>query len=440
MFRRGMPVNPKIVGAVLLSTFLVALAFAFVSHAGLPGRHYRYATAAFDEVPASLRPGSDVRVDGVRIGQVHSVSYKGGEARVTFQLPGGTEVHRDATAKIRNRSALGQKYVDVDLGTAGAGPLGSTVLNKNQTVSLVELDQVLDALDPPTRAALASAVRELGGGIATHGRDLNDLIAASPDLLGDLGTTSAALSDPKARLVAFLQAAERLGARFTGRQAELEALVGHLGDTLAAVAADGGRPLQSSLEQAPGTLQALTPALRDLAGAAASTGAAARDLGPAAAALGAATPDLRGALREIVPTLRALPGVNGLAAPALGALATTLNDARPLAPAVRRGINLLSLPLEVLAPYAAELDLAADGLRDTTSGTDAGGNFLRIVALLVGADNLSTVLPLSSPGLNRNAYPTPGQAKTDGSRFSPLGTAQTPGSPTGTASKPGASR
>ena len=430
MFRRGMPVNPKIVGAVLLSAFLVALAFAFVSHAGLPGRHYRYATAAFAEVPASLRPGSDVRVDGVRIGQVHSVSYKDGEARVTFQLPGGTEVRRDATATIRNRSALGQKYVDIKLGTAAADPLGDGVIDQRHTVSLVELDQVLDALDAPTRAALASAVRELGGGIGAHGQDLNDLIAASPDLLADLGTTSAALADPKTRLVAFLQAAERLGARFTGRQAELEALVGHLGDTLAAVAADGGQPLQSALEQAPGTLQALTPALRDLAGAASSTGAAAHDLAPAAAALGAATPDLRAGLREIVPPLRALPGVNGLAEPALGALATTLTDARPLAPALRRGINLLSLPLEVLAPYAAELDLGVNGMRDSFSGHDAQGNFLRIVAILVGADNLSTVVPLSSPGLNRNPYPAPGQAKTDGSRFSP----------TGTASKTGASR
>jgi phospholipid/cholesterol/gamma-HCH transport system substrate-binding protein len=416
-----MPINPKLVGAVLVSLFLVALGFAFVSHAGLPGRHYRYATAAFDEVPASLRPGSDVRVEGVRIGQVKSVSYANDEARVKFQLPGGTDVHRDATARIRNRSALGQKYVDIDLGTAGAGPLGDGVIDKRHTVSLVELDQVLDALDPPTRAALASAVRELGGGVGAHGGDLNDLIAASPDLLADLGTTSAALTDPHTRLVAFLQAAERLGGRFTGRQAELEALVGHMGDTLAALAADGGAPLRSALEQAPGTLTALTPALRDLAVAAGTTGAAAHDLGPAAAALGAATPDLRAGLREIVPTLRAMPAVNGLAEPALGALATTLTDARPLAPAVRRGIGLLALPLDVLAPYAAELDLGVDGMRDSFSGRDAGGNFLRIVAILVGADNFSTVLPLSSPGLNRNAYPTPGQARTDGARFAPAG-------------------
>jgi phospholipid/cholesterol/gamma-HCH transport system substrate-binding protein len=423
MFRRGIPVNPKIVGTVLVTTFLVALAFAFVSHAGLPGRDYTYATAAFDEVPASLRAGSDVRVDGVRIGQVHSVSYKGGEARVEFQLPGGTKVHRDATAKIRNRSALGQKYVDMTLGTAGAGLLGDAVLDKSHTVSLVELDQVLDALDAPTRASLASAVRELGGGIGAHGQDLSDLLAASPDLLADLGTTASALSDPDTRLVPFLQAAERLGRRFTGRQAELEALVGHLGDTLAALAADGGAPLHSALQQAPDTLSALTPALRDLAGAAAATGAAAHELRPGAAALGAATPDLRAGMREILPTLRAMPGVNSLAEPALGALATTLNDARPLAPALRRGINLLSLPLDVLAPYAAELDLAADGMRDANSGSDAQGNFLRIVAILVGADNLSTVLPLSSPGLNRNPYPAPGQAKTDGTRFSPAGTA-----------------
>jgi len=47
MFRRGMPINPRIIGTVLVTTFLVALGFAFVSHAGLPGRHYTYASAAF---------------------------------------------------------------------------------------------------------------------------------------------------------------------------------------------------------------------------------------------------------------------------------------------------------------------------------------------------------------------------------------------------------
>jgi phospholipid/cholesterol/gamma-HCH transport system substrate-binding protein len=404
MFRKGLPVNPKLIGAAVVVVSLVAIALAFVSHKGLPGRPYTYVTAAFDNVPAGLKPTNDVRVRGVRLGQVHHIFFEDGEARVEMQLPGGFDAYKDATVRIRSRSLLGQKYVQIDPGTAAAGPLDDAVIGKDRTDVVVEIVELPDTLDAPTRRALTTAVRELGGGAAGRGRDLNDVLAASPDMLADLGVTADTLTDEETRLVAFLVAAERLGGRFVGREAQLEALIGQLGQTLGAVAVDGGKPLAQAVDRLPSTLDALTPALRDLGGAATALGPAVADLGPAASTLGAVTPDLRAALREMVPTLRKMPGVNAQAVPAVGALTQTMADARPLAPALRRAFASLAPPLEVLAPYAAEVDLLLDGVEGVFDHRDDKGNrYLRVMSIFAAINQSGC----------RNPYPAPGRAAND---------------------------
>ncbi len=421
MFRRAPRVPPAIAGAVLFALLVASIAFAFVSHKGLPGRSYTYATAAFADLSAGLRPGSDVRVKGVRVGQVHKTFYEGGEARAELQLPGELHVYRDATARIRSRSALGQRYVDIDPGTPPAGRLGADVLPQSRTASLVELDQVLDALDPTARAGFAGGLRELGAGLGGRGGDLNDLIALAPDLLSDLGTTTNALASDDANLVGLLTAAERLAGRFSGREGEISSLLAQSARTLAAIDADGGSPLHSTLGKAPGALDGLTSGLGALTPAAAQAAAAISALRPAAAALGAATPELRGALREGVGPLTAVPPVSGLTTPAFEGLTGVARDARPFVPEFATALATLRGPLELLVPYSPELNALFANLRDSFSGGDARGKWLRTISIVIGADNYSGDLPATNPFINRNPYPAPGQAATDGERFNPAG-------------------
>ncbi len=408
MFRRGLPVQPLILGAVVIAVSFSALAFAFVSHKGLPGRDYRYVTAAFERVPPGMRVGSDVRVRGQRVGQVHTISFEDGEPRVELQLPGGLEVHGDASVRIRSRSLLGQKYVQIDPGTPAAGPFEG-VIAKDRTDTVVDIVDVVDTLDAPTRKALQTAVSELGAGFGGRGKDLNDLLAASPDLLADTGTNSRTLTAEETRLVAFLIASEQLSSRFAGREDDLERLMDQMGKTLAALAVDDGGPLGEAVHRLPGTLDALTPAMRDLGAAAAALGPAVTDMAPGAAALGAATPDMRALFREALGPLGKVPGVNQQAVPALSSLTTTFDDARPLAPALRRAITSSATQLELFAPYAADLDLLFDRLAEAFSEGDQNGRYLR-VAVVFGAVNQAG---------NRNPYPEPGEANSDGSRYQP---------------------
>jgi phospholipid/cholesterol/gamma-HCH transport system substrate-binding protein len=410
MFRRGLPINPRLLGAVVIVASATAIAFAFVSHKGLPGRAYTRATLAFEQVPPGLRPGSEVRVRGQRIGQVHRVAFDNG-AQVEVQLPGGFDLYRDATARIRSRSLLGQKYVQIEPGTPAAGDLGDTVLGRDRTTTVVDIVDLVDTFDEATRRALHTALVEMGTGAAGRGPDLNDLIAASPDLLADLNLTGRTLTAEETRLVAFLATAERLSGRFNGREQELEALINQMGDTLLAVATDEGRPLADTVRKLPSTLDALTPALSDLGAAAAALGPAVGDLGPAAAALGAVTPDFRAALRESVPVLGKVPPVSGLADPAMSALTKTFHDARPLAPALGRTFASAAAQMQVLAPYAPELDLLLDGLAAAFSEGDANGKYLRVASIFAAINQAG----------NRNPYPAPGEAATDAARYNPVG-------------------
>lgn len=410
MFRRGLPVNPRVLGVVVIAVSVVAIGFAYVSHKGFPGRDYRYVSAAFDHVPPGLREGNEVRIRGQRVGQVHDISFADGAPMVEMQLPGGLAVHRDASVRIRSRSLLGQKYLQIDPGAPEAGPLAGEPIGLDRTSTVVDIVDVVDTLDAPTRKALRTAVRALGTGAGGRGPDINDLLAAAPDLLADLNVTAGTLTAEETRLLALLATAERLSGRFAGREAALEALLGHLGDTLDAIGVDGGRPLASAIERLPSTLDALTPALDDLGGAAAALGPAMSDLGPAAAALGAVTPDLRAFLREAPGPLRKVPGVSAQATPAFSALTGTFTDARPLAPALRRTFAATAPQTEILAPFAADLDLLLTHLAESFSTGDANGNWLRVAVVLTPPPNQAG---------NRNPYPAPGEAATDHTRYSP---------------------
>ena len=332
MFRRGLPVNPKLLGLVVVAVSVVSPLLRL----RVPqGRCPAGATPTPRWPSSRCRPacgdGTEVRVRGQRVGQVHHVSFDNGP-RIEVQLSGGFDLYKDATARIRSRSLLGQKYVQIDPGTPAAGELGDAVLGTDRTTTVVDIVDLVDTFDDETRKALHTALLTAGNGFAGRGPDLNDLIAASPDLLADLNLTGRTLTAEETRLVAFLATAERLSGRFNGREAELERLIGQMGDTLLAVATDDGRPLADTVKKLPSTLDALTPALSELGKAAAALGPAVHDLGPSAAALGAVTPDFRAALRESVPVLGKVPPVSELAGPALFALTDDVQRRPPAGP------------------------------------------------------------------------------------------------------------
>ena len=83
----------------------------------------------------------------------------------------GLPLHRDATMKIRPRIFLeGNFFVDVSPGSPSAPQLhDGDRIPINQTSAPVQLDQVLSALQAPTRKDLQALLRELSSGLKGEG-------------------------------------------------------------------------------------------------------------------------------------------------------------------------------------------------------------------------------------------------------------------------------
>ena len=391
------------VGALAIGGLVAYLGVTVQGGGELPIKSYTYVKAAFDDV-GTLKKGLDVTQNGVRVGTVRSIEFVDGKAVVTMRLDGKADVYSDARATIRNESALGRKQVGLDPGTEAAPLLGDRTIPATQTTSSSSLDDVFETFDPKTRAALQGSLSELGGGLAGHGKDLNDALRRAPELVAALSTISRAASSDRANLPALLESTSRLAGRLDDRSSELTDLLAQLDETLAAVASDDGRPLRDSLRALPGTLQETRSGLSALDAPLADLEASMTSLRPGARALAESVPDLRGFLRESVQPLQAVPGVAKQASPAVTELATIMKDARPLAPQIVRALDDAAVFLLGLSPYATDAGRFFSE-HDLLSGQLAPGkNFFSAMLALPGIRNLSLPDPLA----HTVPYPTPG--------------------------------
>ncbi|CAM01659.1 phospholipid/cholesterol/gamma-HCH transport system substrate-binding protein [Saccharopolyspora erythraea NRRL 2338] len=107
---------PLVKGAIFLFVTLVATATLGVTIANVGmGDKVAY-TARFTDA-TSLNPGDDVRMAGVRIGEVEAVEVADRRfAEVTFAVDAHRAVSRHATAAIRYRNMVGQRYLSLDQG------------------------------------------------------------------------------------------------------------------------------------------------------------------------------------------------------------------------------------------------------------------------------------------------------------------------------------
>jgi phospholipid/cholesterol/gamma-HCH transport system substrate-binding protein len=151
---------------------------------------------------SNLVSGDDVDVSGVRVGHVSSITPTGAGAVATLAIaqahaPLGT----DATAMIRAKNLLGEAYVELTPGdpSQGAIPDGGT-LPRAQTLTPVEVSQVLDALNPSVRDKLVMTINSLGQGLTGRGSDLNAQAADFRALGSDVQTLSGALAPDSAQL------------------------------------------------------------------------------------------------------------------------------------------------------------------------------------------------------------------------------------------------
>ena len=232
-------------GGNLLRRIELAVAFVAVIGAGIGLARVLPQAAPYElRVPvadaAGLYPGSDLMIAGARVGRVESVALASGRALITVSVDAtDAPVHRDATVSIRPKSLLGERYLALDPGQAGATLPSGATLPPTQVTRSTDLEDVINTFDQPTRQKLQTLVVELGGGVAGRGDELNAGLAAGRQDLDDLRGIAATLASRDAELrdaIANLDGVTRELARSDRRQQlgqlilNLESLLRNLAD------------------------------------------------------------------------------------------------------------------------------------------------------------------------------------------------------------------
>lgn len=413
----------KIYGAFVIAFFVGLLTLALSATQGLPFAPRTTVKAAFSDV-GSLIPGDDVRIANVRVGYVSNVDLQEVENQatgaakqpvLTLKLDDERPVYRNAkavTATVGARSALGQKFVELNPGDPSAGPLPADfVIPATGTVAAQEIGDLLAVLDTPTRQSIGSFFRNFGGGLAGRGGDFQDGLGALPDILPDLGTVSTALATDNGRdFTSLLTSADTLSRSFTGRQQQIGELLGKLDVTFAALNADDGKALGETLQAAPEALRKGRGALERLAPTLENTKLAMTEFRPGAESLGKATPDTRGFFRDSPKPLDEVPSFSDSAEPAVQELTPTFNDLRPLSGQLVRTFDGGGAIAQQVAPYAPELALFFINAADALKNGNDNYRWLRITPPVDGIASLAPAFPVRDPLNARDPHPAPGQA------------------------------
>lgn len=187
--------------------------------------------ATFDRVGQGLDDFSDVRIRGVRVGEVEQLAHdEDGRAIVTMRIDPGVQVPTSTVAAIEPLSVFGPKFVRLDPGEGEqTGPwlepgamITDTVAPQELGDILVEASEVLGAIDPQEAFTLLRTLTDVLDGQGERiGRTLDDTVTLV-ELLEDTG--------PEAeQLLADLA---RLGTTFDDRGDDVVALADEAGEVL----------------------------------------------------------------------------------------------------------------------------------------------------------------------------------------------------------------
>jgi len=158
---------------------LLYLWSAFGGPVPLKPHGYRF-HAHFAEA-TQLAQEADVRISGVNVGKVKQIDLgSDGRTDATIELSDKyAPLPADSRAILRQKTLLGETYVELTPGTKGAPKIPENgTLATTRVASTVELDEILRAFDKKTRESFQVWQQDLGAGIDGHGQDFSDALGS----------------------------------------------------------------------------------------------------------------------------------------------------------------------------------------------------------------------------------------------------------------------
>jgi phospholipid/cholesterol/gamma-HCH transport system substrate-binding protein len=196
--------NPVIVGAVSLAAIMLLILVAFKADSlPLIGGGDTYYASFSDS--SGIKPNDEVRIAGVRVGKVKSVSLdmNSGTVKVAFQIKTSSKFGTDTGAEIKVKTLLGAMFLALD-------PAGPGQLKKGATI-------------PVARTKSAYDVVQAFSGLAQRAEDIN-----LPQLSQSLNTLADATANTPEELKSTLTGLSALSANVAARDSQVKTLLTNL--------------------------------------------------------------------------------------------------------------------------------------------------------------------------------------------------------------------
>jgi phospholipid/cholesterol/gamma-HCH transport system substrate-binding protein len=423
----GLAARALTVALLVLATLVIAFLLFFSG-----GDSYEVSLAL--DNASQLVKGNQVKVGAVPVGSVSKLTLGAdGRALIVVSIDDASvqPLHRGTRAEIRSTSLAGvaNRYVALIPGPANAPeiPGGGTIPAKD-TSAEVDLDAVLNALDPTTLRDLKLLLKNGGSALSGRGRALGRAIEALDPALAQVDQLEREVLHDQGTFGRFLVESADVVSSVAPRRAALERLVSSGHATLDELAQHDSE-LDSLLRRLPPTLRTtnttlvnLRAALTDLDPTIKLAQPVARPLAETLDRLRPVTRDARPVIAklrdtvdrpgsaDLIGVLQRLPRLRNIALPALDSATATVNDLLPIVKDAR--------------PYAPDvIGGLMNGFGGSTSGYyDANGHYTRI-SFQSNAYSLESVLSLlpipSSPAPGLLNYQRGISARCPGSSTQP---------------------
>lgn len=230
--------SPRRVGIfAIVGIAVIALVVTVLSNASFGAHTYNAEVAN----TGGLVKGEDVRVAGVNVGEVKSVTLDRGKVKVRFTVQGDIKLGSDTTAEIKVATLLGTHYLAID--PKGSGSLSDNTIALANTTVPYNLQDVIDAtttqvqaLDPDLMARALSTIADIGEAAGPEVRpaiagiaDVSKVIATrtrqGADLLEAAKHLSAQLSDSTGDMVTLMKQSTLILNEINTRREAIHALL-----------------------------------------------------------------------------------------------------------------------------------------------------------------------------------------------------------------------
>jgi phospholipid/cholesterol/gamma-HCH transport system substrate-binding protein len=386
---------------------LLFLWLAFGGPIPLKPQGYRFQTS-FAEA-TQLATEADVRISGVPVGRVKSIEpdKRTGLSIVVMEMESRyAPLPSDARAVLRQKTLLGETYVELTPGSRDADPVpdGGT-LAASQVSPTVQLDEIYRTFDADTRAAFQTWMQEQAKGIGGYGRDLNDALGNLAPFAEDAAELVDILNRQEGAVTSLVSNTGVVFEALTARDGQLRTLIENSNRVFAATASRDEQLKEAFIalptfeRESAQTLERLAEFSRDTDPLVTQLRPAARELSPTLRDLGALAPDLEVLFRELGPLIDA-------SRKGFPAAERVLEDARPLIGQLDPAMRQLGPMVDFIGLYKPELTAFFANTVGATQAFDTTRvHYLRTTNPL-NAENLA-VYP-RRVGTNRpNAYTKP---------------------------------